>query len=296
LTPPTQTTSGFSSGLLPTQTEELVTPVQAQVYLDSSIGNRLIATGRVIEWSNEMRDDHWQFPAAPLMFNENNQLMDGHHRLRAVISYGKPVKFVVWRNTPTTLMAVIDDGRPRTLGDWLAFMGVLDPKVKAAALLKIVQYDKTKTFTEDRGGTKNARINRSSLVAAWDTYKDEVESVTPYGHKIERQIGIPTAIASATFAVLARQSPDNAINFWEQLGTGANLAEDDPIFALRRQLIKAKQSRSSGAHRQDRRTDTQMAALTIKAWNYWLEGRPVQNLVWRPVGPMAEAFPVPRKP
>lgn len=63
------------------------------------------------------------------------------------------------------------------------------------------------------------------------------------------------------------------------------LVEGSPILALRRWSEKM-------ATRRDRPDATTYAAVTVKAMNFWREGRVVGLIGWRAGGTAAEPFPL----
>ena len=83
----------------------LVTPKQAKVWLKSndSTKNRGISQRRVAAYANDMRHGNWQLTHQGICFGLNGVLIDGQHRLLAVILANVSVLLVV------TEMATIDD-------------------------------------------------------------------------------------------------------------------------------------------------------------------------------------------
>jgi hypothetical protein len=72
--------------------------------------------------------------------------------------------------------------------------------------------------------------------------------------------------------------------FFDRLGSGAGLAANDPILVLRKRLEK-------NAIEKRRMSDNDAAAIIIKGWNAYREGRAIQLLAWRSGGATPEAFP-----
>lgn len=103
-----------------TTTLETIDPAIAKALLDSSPGNRSISQSRVNAFADAICAGDWKGWAAPIHINTQNQLINGHHRLRAVIVANRTVQQCVTRNVPDDTIEAIDLGRARTLSDVLS--------------------------------------------------------------------------------------------------------------------------------------------------------------------------------
>ena len=71
-----------------------VTPEMANEWLDNQAPNRKPSQSAIERYAKAMKDGIWTAdPRLALSFNEDGKLVDGQHRLFAVIEYGKPVDF-----------------------------------------------------------------------------------------------------------------------------------------------------------------------------------------------------------
>lgn len=78
---------------------ELITPEEAKEYLSHNIeNNRTINSSKVKIFANDMKNGAWQLNGEAIRFNEMGKLVDGQHRLSAIIQAGVPVTMVVMRN------------------------------------------------------------------------------------------------------------------------------------------------------------------------------------------------------
>lgn len=99
---------------------ETIDPAKARKFLDSSEGNRPIAEKHVESLANEISRGNWMAWASPIQINASGHLINGHHRMLAVIRADKAIQQAVARNVPDNTIEVIDMGRARTLGDALS--------------------------------------------------------------------------------------------------------------------------------------------------------------------------------
>lgn len=101
-----------------------VTPETAKRWLASKLPNRHINPTKVRGWLSAMRSGHWQI-GVPLYFNREGRLMDGQHRLTALIEYGSPLEFLVIE-ADDDLMLVLDTGAKRDARDVVVIAGITD--------------------------------------------------------------------------------------------------------------------------------------------------------------------------
>lgn len=95
-----------------------ITPNQAQQIIETAnIDNRRIRENNVKWLSEQMIKNEWMLTHQGIAFSENGKLLDGQHRLLAVIKANKPVSFMVTSGLPEDSFKVIDCGERRSLAD-----------------------------------------------------------------------------------------------------------------------------------------------------------------------------------
>jgi hypothetical protein len=103
---------------------ETITPAKAQEYLRTSQGNRPLSKVFIGSFADTMKKGGWKQNGIPIVFDINGHLLDGHHRLEAVIKANIPVTFYVVRGVGEDCFTTYDNGRHRNLGQILAMRGV----------------------------------------------------------------------------------------------------------------------------------------------------------------------------
>jgi hypothetical protein len=111
-----------------TQTEE-ITPAMAEKYLEKNFKNRSVKPKTVRTYANDMLAGNWHFTHQGIAFDENDHLIDGQHRLLAIVESGVTVKMLVTRGLPAEAgkgenitkktMDAIDQGVMRSVADQL---------------------------------------------------------------------------------------------------------------------------------------------------------------------------------
>jgi hypothetical protein len=111
---------------------EIVSPAMALAMLAGNVGNRQIRRAVVAQMAQDMRNGAWVLTHQGVAFAPDGRLLDGQHRLHAVVAAGVSVPMTVARNVPPDTFALMDGGGvsagKRALRDILAVDGrILDP-------------------------------------------------------------------------------------------------------------------------------------------------------------------------
>ena len=125
--------SGFSSKTKPARaadqqqpivTRMSITPTLAANWLDNAnTNNRHINEAHVRRLAQDMKRDKWVLTHEGIAFDTHGTLLDGQHRLWAIIIADTPVVMHVWRNVAHEALMAIDLGSPRTIADVLRLSG-----------------------------------------------------------------------------------------------------------------------------------------------------------------------------
>lgn len=102
---------------------ETITPEIAKTMLGENVNNRRISRDNVNLFAREMRNGEWRFNGEAIKFGKDGRLLDGQHRLLAVIAADKPLTTLVIRGLEDETQQTMDSGKTRTLGDVLTLRG-----------------------------------------------------------------------------------------------------------------------------------------------------------------------------
>ena len=165
----------------------LITPEMAQKCLSKNPLNRRIDPVVVRRYAEEMRTSRWRITHQGICFDENGNLLDGQHRLAAIVKCGIAQWMFVVKGVPRTSCPAIDTGRMRSLSNH-AQMLAMPHRNEHAAIAKILAC----------GITANPRgIPPSALFEMIDEYWDGIDFA------VSKTQGVSRAYA-AVRAVIAR--------------------------------------------------------------------------------------------
>jgi len=101
---------------------ETITPKQAEKYLQFNTSNRTLRKSLVSQYARDMEHGKWKLTHQGLAFNCDGTLLDGQHRLKAIVESGVTVQMLVARGVETKHQLVMDDHAKRSAGDALTLV------------------------------------------------------------------------------------------------------------------------------------------------------------------------------
>lgn len=249
---------------------ETITPKRAAEYLATMVKNRPVRRNKVEQYARDMGAGRWHLNGEPVIFAADGGLIDGQHRMRAVMAAGVNVDMLVVRGVEAEGFVTIDTGANRDFGDVLAIGGDGNAKL-AASLTRLWHLYEMDAITGRVVPTASERQT---------TYEAHTESIhkgvsLAWKFKQARRL-LGAGVVGFVGAYLSEKyDEETAFLFLESVDRGDGLREGDPVWALRRLLVN--NLTSSRRLKQD-----VLLALCIKSFNQWVRGRKVKLLVWRP--------------
>lgn len=252
-----------------------VTPEYAAEMLDSSPGNRAIRGQVVQSYARDMEAGRWLKTGESIKVAANGELLDGHHRLTALIGAGLPQRMLIVRDLDPLTRAVIDTGLNRTGGDALrmAGLGGSSPYALAAAarLLFLWEHDRLNYFSS--GTSRGDRLSHQELIDVV-TANPELETHLNDSTRDYERIGMPTGPQTMTRKILFGLDAEDAERFFDALAGYATEGTNDPRAVL---LYTLRQMRAMGQLRRP----GESIGLTFAAWNAWRDRQKITALPTR---------------
>lgn len=146
----------------PVATSEDVTPAMAEEFLHRPTRNRAIKAEDVNRYVDIIKRKEWKTNGEGISIGTDGSLLDGQHRLSAIVKANMPVHMTISWNCDTTAMATIDIGRKRSLSDIQKIYSIAGAK----NILSVVK----QVMIERRGYSSEISVNIAKL-----TYSEIVE-------------------------------------------------------------------------------------------------------------------------
>lgn len=265
-----------------TATIETITPEWAASVLedhDAEGHNRNRSKPHVSFLAREMANDRWEVNGDAIRFN-GRCLVDGQHRLAAVVESGETIRSLVVRGVTEKARHTIDTGRARTAADVLRMEGYSNSTTLAAAVKIALAYeaDEYQRFHIYKPSNKEVleRTDKADAMLASVAYVDG--AFPPY--KGSRAVSAFIHYAAGTIDAGERDS------FFNRYLNGLGLREDDPAYRLRSLF----ELHTMG---QRRMTAWEQMGYTVRAWNQSLAGDAVKVLKLHRSKPLPDFEPLP---
>lgn len=260
-----------------------VTPDIAKAYLTHNTGNRPISRRDVAMYAKQMQEGLWRLTTDAIGFAENGRLINGQHRLTAVVESGVTCPFIVAHNYDENAFEVIDIPNARKVGDALYSRGVVNYNNIGAVTKRKMLLDDYKTAISDntssngsfKPGSRN-KIALSFQLREYYQHQSEYDKIVQRARFINSKSKILTAGdigGYIAYLTLSLHHPfETAVEFFEEFADIKPIT-NNVISLLRQRLTMDRIS-------QYKMTATARQKLVIKAWNAFLTGKTLKVLAY----------------
>ncbi|WP_209021283.1 hypothetical protein [Paracoccus ravus] len=221
----------------------LITPDLARKWLSEGInrGNRKIQLNHVKAIARDISNERWMMNAQPIVFTGDPfsasapdlRLLNGQHRLRAVIEADIPVEAPIALNVPERAFATFDVHPKRSLR-FLERSAVIDDRVLAAAARL--------QWREDNGIDLMVKHSSPTAGEIMETIERHPGMGEFFARSRRKGIANMGSAGIMTYFMyrLSRESPALAENFLNDLEYGEALTRENPVRDLRDELNKGR--------------------------------------------------------
>lgn len=143
-----------------------ITPKKAESLLASAAPNRYVSRPWIAELARQIKSGLWD-PSAPdgIKFDKSGRLIDGQHRLNAVIKAGVPIRVIACHGVDEAASVFIDDSRRRTLRDAATIHGVQTQRRTAEIAMAMINAFQS----------KYVRPSKQEGMAFIERYKESID-------------------------------------------------------------------------------------------------------------------------
>lgn len=246
---------------------ELISPEVAKMILHNNEGNRNISNVKVIEYYNKMvQGKYKEGTGEPIKISNKGRLLDGQHRLTALIKADITIEFLVARDLDEMVFDVLDTGKGRGAADVLSMVDAPNAAL-CSAMLKC--YKSTKNGNNERYKFSNAEI--------LDVYKedrdkyDEIATMSMRLHKTGKVFS--SSIIGGLMLVFMEKNQIQAHDFFNQL-CRVSPVRNSTVEALYQKFVEDAIS--------TKKLQPQVKIrLIIKAWNAFRAGKELVRISYK---------------
>ena len=190
---------------------ENISPDIAKTILQNNAGNRNISNTKVLEYYNQMREGKYkEGTAEPLKISNKGRLLDGQHRLTALIKANMSMEFLVARDLDEAIFDVLDTGKSRGASDVLSMANVPN-STTTTSILKL--YFNTKNQNNER-----YKLSNSDVLALYKTNEKKHDETALLSLRLGKSGKLfAPSLVGGLMLLFAEKNDFEAKSFFDQL-------------------------------------------------------------------------------
>lgn len=205
-----------------------MTPELASHYLSNNPVNRPLSPKRVSQFAGMMSAGQWALNGETIVISATGRLLDGQHRLAAVVEHGEPVQMLVATGANDSTFSTIDIGAKRSSGQIAGIHGIPNANMAAAAAGILYRlFHGANSFAAVPAPYLLETIKRYPSLSLWSNRARTCNAV----------ISASALLAACAYLDAIAGRPELADEMVEGLKTGENLSKGNPVLALRNRSI-----------------------------------------------------------
>ena len=205
-----------------------ITPGIAKEWLLLNSNNRNLSSPTVTQYAKDMLEGKWQANGETIKFSSEGNLIDGQHRLAAIVKSNVSIPMLVVRELPEDSFHSIDIGLRRSSAQILMLSGFKNTASLAAAARWVTVLE--------LGRADGTKVSQSEIFAAIEKHPllnhyAEFRS----GHRFRRLL---PSCCLAVFVLAAEKFERQKVDqFYLSVLSGEELLQGDPAFVLREKFL-----------------------------------------------------------
>lgn len=240
-------------------TIERITPDLAEKYLEANTANRTLRQNHVYKLASDIKGGRWHLNGSSIVFNGDGTLLDGQHRLAAIVHAGEPVDVLVVRGVSKAAMPSIDANISRKASDVAHLAGFINTNVVTGAARILLNVRDNVIARSDWASTGTIM----EFLRLHPHLQDSVNTC----YRLHKIMPSTTLSAWHYLAFYVCGFEEECTRAMSVLETGIPAYANDPIHAFRERAIKDKKSLVGGISARMRTLWT-----ITNVWNEFLEG------------------------
>lgn len=266
-----------------------VTPETAREWLKKNLDNRPITQSHVKLLASQMASGEWKQTGETIQFSQSDRLIDGQHRLEAIVQSGTTHHLLVVWGVPDESQPAIDTGKTRSAGDVLSMNNIANHTITAAMIKNFLRY---KSDITSYGGDKRLYHTNQKVLSTYQQDSDRYKESALYSQKLYKTSGglLPASVIGGFMLLFMERSTGGKFapvqRFFDSLLLGKGRDLESTSYVLYKKLLHAKANRQRISQRE-------LYGMMVKTWNSEIEGRYIQHLNMKATEEMPKILPHP---
>ena len=268
------------SGFIVRSRVQTITPGKAAEYLELNTANRPLSGRTVRDFAAAMRRGEWRVTHQGIAFDATGALVDGQHRLAAIVEADLPVEVTVFSEVPEGAFDVLDTGKRRNAADVLAIEGEKSA-VMLAAMVRTVWLYQNRPELNWSGG--DAGVSNHQIVQTLEQHP-KLRDFIGVGEQVAAATGMIKSAAGAASYLVTEANRGDLSGWFDGIVEGTGLPKGDPRLMFRRVMFA--HTRKQVGQPMRRRETREHVTLYLKAFNAWATGTGLTQLKYIPREPV----------
>lgn len=257
-----------------------VDPTTARKFLEANTRNRNLKP-KYKAFARDMASGDWLFNGDTIAFGEDGSMINGQHRLNAIIESNTVQLCLIVTGLPVITQDTMDQGTKRSPGDQLHMDGHENSMALAATVGLLV------SFTQGLPWARSQAPTLSEVKHFIDEHPD-VKRAVEVGLRAKKRVPAAPSALSAAYWLCAQVNKYDADHFFEdKLINRLGFTEGDPALAL---LNRYERIRDHGI----RINADEVVRFALLAWNHFRAGSAISKLQSPKGGWTKDNFPHPQ--
>jgi hypothetical protein len=272
-----QTITPSLNGILPKTTRmpksEVVriTPKIAEDLLKLNSSNRKVSERAIRSYVKQMETGEWKFTGDPIQVSKTNKLLNGQHRLMAIIKSQLAFDFVIISDLDDDVFNVLDTGKNRSAADVLSVNGVENFALVSSISKFIINYRKGNFESASKFSAKDTLITNSNVEKFVESNPEIIDVALTTKEYCKKFKLIAASTMGAMYFLFQEKDSIKVNQFFDKLVYGLNLEKGCPIRALRDRMIQDSVNKS-------KLKPIDKVALIVSSWNNFRAGKSITML------------------
>lgn len=242
-----------------------ITPDMADRWLKANATNRNLRKAQIDRYARDMLAGQWRITGEGVKFSADGKLLDGQHRLHAIIKSGCTVLMFVFRGIDPEAQSVMDSGAGRTASDNVYMQQGKENAVIVTSVARLA-------IRRDLGGEKWSYSPTNSEIYSWINAHPEVDIAAHIAARFRKNTDVtPGLIGFTAWLIGSSAGFAAAEEFWELASTRVGLYPSDPVNAMVNAFAEIRRKRT-------RVSETALVSGILRAYNARQSGKTMKLL------------------
>lgn len=254
-----------------------INPALAEELLKNNVFNRTVHKKTVNFYASQMRRGQWELNGEPIIIAKSGRVLDGQHRLYAVIESNTTIKTLMIYGVEDRTFDTINQGKPRSGGDVLSIAGVPNAR-RASSIISVYNRMKTRSEVLIKGSNHDKELGFSkrdilNMYKSNPIFWENITKLSSTLYSTKRLFSLSEMGGTMAYLILEKNHPEEKIfSFFKQL-VGDEEVRNNTINLLSDRIVNAslRGMKIESKHK---------TALLIKTFNAYLVGREYKSLYY----------------